>query len=118
MCWLTTTSTYDTIAKRERMGYEPVKTEELRGFKVDRMGTASDGLVRVNEMVLYKCPQDVYNMIMQEFHHDQPQREEEALRAQIKQGAGTSRDSAGRELEQVEGFEDLGIARQAPAHFA
>lgn len=114
-CWLTSNSSWDPLSKRERMGYEPVKPDEVRGFSVERMTTAGDGLVRCNEMILYKIPLEIYEMIMREFHHDQPQREEEALKARLKQG---NADSSGRDLDEVEGFEDLGVSRQAPAHFA
>lgn len=114
-CWLSSTSTYDPLSKRERLGYVPVEPAELRGFKVERTTTASDGLVRCNEMILYKIELDIYEAIMQEFHHDQPMREEEALKAQLK-GQG-HRDSDGRELGEIEGFEDLAVKRDAP-HFA
>jgi hypothetical protein len=48
---------------------------------------------------------------MREFHHDGPQREEEAIKSQLKQGAV---DSEGKELEHIEGFDDIGTERAAP----
>ena len=32
LCWLSTTNGYDSIDKRMRLGYVPVKAEELPGF--------------------------------------------------------------------------------------
>ena len=43
LCWLSTTNQYDPIHKRLRMGYTPVKAEELPGFenfKVKEIGRA------------------------------------------------------------------------------
>ena len=33
LCWLSSTNQYDPIHKRLRMGYTPVKAEELPGFE-------------------------------------------------------------------------------------
>jgi hypothetical protein len=33
LCWLSTTNSYDSIDKRIRLGYVPVKSEELPGFE-------------------------------------------------------------------------------------
>lgn len=117
-CWLSTTSTYDPISKRQRLGYVPVAPEELRGFKVEKAGSGEfQGAVTCNEMVLFKIPQEVYEMIMREFHHDQPLREEERLRDQLR-GPVVS-NSRGEHVDSdadVEGFEDLALKRAAP-HF-
>jgi hypothetical protein len=111
-CWLSTTSSYDPIHKRIRMGYEPVKLAEVPGMESFRMGTGEyEGAVACNEMLLFKIPNELYQEIMREFHHDGPQREEEAIKSQLKQGAV---DSEGKELEHIEGFDDIGTERAAP----
>ena len=33
LCWLSTTNSYDSIDKRIRLGYVPVKSDELPGFE-------------------------------------------------------------------------------------
>ena len=33
LCWLSTTNSYDSIDKRIRLGYVPVKVEEFPGFE-------------------------------------------------------------------------------------
>jgi hypothetical protein len=33
LCWLSTTNSYDSIDKRIRLGYVPVKSDELPGYE-------------------------------------------------------------------------------------
>lgn len=117
LCWLSTTSSYDPIAKRMRLGYTPVDHSELPGFNAERAASgAFTGAISCNEMLLFKIPLDTYEMIMQEFHHDQPLREEEALKQNLRKG---ERDSGGKELDgEVEGFDDIAVKRPAPTHYA
>lgn len=81
VCWLTTGNTRDSLQARERLGYEPIKISEAKGFEnaVGKAGTPLDGLVHVNEMVAYKLPLRLYNAYMQEAHHFAPAREDEKL---------------------------------------
>ncbi len=120
LCWLSTTSSYDPIAKRMRMGYEPVLVDEIPGFEVHRAkGGNFEGAISCNEMVLFKVPEDVYQAIMLEFHHNQPQQEEEALKQQIEaQQSGFAEETKGKATATVEGFDDLAVARKAPAFAA
>lgn len=103
-CWLSTTNQYDPIYKRMRMGYEPVKAEDseaLKEFEHLRLKSGEyEGCIAVNEMVLFKIPQEIYQEVMEEYHHNMPLEEEE----RIKSNALTNdRDSHGRKLGQVEG---------------
>lgn len=113
MCWLSSTSNYDPIHKRIRLGYRPVKVEEVPGMDAFRMGTGEyAGVVACNEMLLFKIPQERYQQIMKEFHHDGPLREEEAIKAALIKG---DEDSEGAALEKIEGdgFPALGQRRPA-----
>jgi hypothetical protein len=102
VCWLSTTNGYDPIHKRVRMGYEPVKIEEVPGFENYKVKAGEHtGFVACNEMLLYKLPIDVYQDIMAELHHYAPQDEADKIRIQAEQQIG--RDSNGRRLGQVEG---------------
>ena len=103
LCWLSTTNAYDPIHKRMRMGYEPVKAEELQGF--DQYAVKSGehtGFVAVNEMLLYKMPEDIYQDIMTQLHHDAPLEEQEKIKLQVEQIQG-AKDSRGRPLGSIEG---------------
>jgi hypothetical protein len=102
VCWLSTTNGYDPIHKRVRMGYEPVKIEEVPGFENYKVKAGEHtGFVACNEMLLYKLPIDVYQDIMAELHHYAPQDEADKIRIQAEQQIG--RDSNGRRLGQIEG---------------
>jgi hypothetical protein len=103
LCWLSTTNQYDPIHKRTRMGYTPVKAEEIPGFENYKVGGAEqEGLICVNEMVLYKMPQDLYQEMMVEMHHYAPMDEEEKIQVDQDQLLN-ARDSNGRRLGMVEG---------------
>ena len=81
LVWLTTTSQYDNIGKRQRLGYTPVRQSELPGFDPSNGQTLEgyDSLVHCNEMVLFKIPEQKYQQIMGFFHHKKPMEEEEGV---------------------------------------
>jgi hypothetical protein len=114
--WLSTTSQYDPIYKRVRMGYEPVKAEELPGYENYRVKSGEhEGLVSVNEMLLFKIPQEIYQEIMEEYHHNMPNEEEERLRSNA---VSNEADSNGRRLggfdKDDEGFRSMRGIFQTP----
>lgn len=85
LCWLTTTSTYDTLQKRSRLGYSPVKQTELPNFVV---GDGSpDGLIRCNEMLLCKISADRYQVLMTHYHHKKPLEDEQSVVARMRDTA-------------------------------
>jgi hypothetical protein len=100
-CWLSMTNQYDPIYKRMRLGYEPVKADELPEFNHLRVKSGEyENSITVNEMILFKIPQEIYQEIMEENHHYRPLEEEERVRTNAKpQG----KDSQGADLGIVEG---------------
>jgi len=115
LCWLSTTSQYDPIHKRTRIGYVPVKAEEVPGFDNYRVKSGDmEGLIACNEMVLYKIPQDIYQDYMAEVHHYAPMDEQEKVKVQQDQLLN-ARDSNGRALGKVEGDGmNFDLSRKAP----
>lgn len=105
LVWLTTQSKYDTLQKRERLGYRPVRQSEVPGFDASNgVDVASkDGNVTCNEMILYKIREDMYQAIMRHFHHKRPMDEEAGIVDSIKAREQQERDSAGKSLARVEG---------------
>lgn len=103
LCWLSTTNGYDPIHKRMRMGYEPVKIEEVPGFENYKVKAGEHtGFVACNEMLLYKIPMDIYQQLMEELHHYAPQEEADKIRVQAENIQGV-RDSNGKRLGMIEG---------------
>lgn len=114
LCWLSTTNSYDSIDKRIRLGYVPVKSEELPGYEDYRVKSGEHvGYISCNEMLLFKLPMDVYQEIMLHHHYDQPREEAEKIRVQLESLQG-QRDSNGKRLVDVEG-EGLGNFDQQPS---
>lgn len=121
LCWLSTTNSYDPIHKRMRLGYVPVKYDELPGFEQMRMTSGEfEGAISCNEMLLFKIPNEMFQAIMQEFHHNMPAEEEDALKRQlVDEGV---KDSTGKKLgsitEDSDGYEELAASRPRAGIFA
>lgn len=99
LCWLTTTSQYDSLQRRQRIGYVPVQRSELPRFDPSN-GVALanyEGVITCNEMVLHKIEDRRYQMIMNLYHHKRPLESEEVILEKIK-SAGGEADSNGRSL--------------------
>lgn len=102
-CWLSTTNTYDSIDKRMRLGYVPVKADELPGYDTYRIKSGEHaGFISCNEMMLYKLPMEVYQDVMALLHFDRPHDEAEKVRIKLEDLQG-QRDSAGKALLRKEG---------------
>jgi len=114
LCWLSTSNSYDSIDKRIRLGYVPVKSEELPGYEDYRVKAGEHvGYISCNEMLLFKLPMDVYQEIMMHMHHEMPQEEAEKIRVQVEQLKG-ARDSNGKSLVGVEGEGMMGNFDRQP----
>lgn len=102
-CWLSTTNSYDSIDKRMRLGYIPVRSDEFSGFENYRVKAGEDvGFIACNEMRLYKIPMEIYQDIMLQMHHEKPMEEADKIRVQVENLQG-ARDSSGKSLAGVEG---------------
>ena len=113
LCWLSTTNSYDSIDKRIRLGYVPVKSEELPGYEDYRVKSGEHvGYISCNEMLLFKLPMDIYQEVMSYHHHEKPHEEAEKIKVQLESLQG-QRDSNGRSLLKVEG-EGIGSIEQQP----
>ena len=67
MCWLTTTNSRDSIQMRIRLGYEPVKPEDVPGWEYASLKTGDwQGFIGVNEMLAFKLPISLYEKFMME----------------------------------------------------
>ena len=119
LCWLSTTNGYDSIDKRMRLGYVPVRADELPGFDNYRVKAGEDvGFIACNEMRLYKLPMEVYQEVMLQMHHEAPMEEADKVQIQISQLQG-NRDSSGKSLGSVEGegFGNLNRNVQTPVFY-
>lgn len=105
LCWLTTTSQYDSIHNRIRIGYQLVRQDELPGFDPSA-GQGLErfpGVVTCNEMVLGKIDERRYQAIMRIAHHKKPLEGEEGIINSIHSAA---RDSSGKKLVHIDKDDD------------
>jgi hypothetical protein len=119
ICWLTTTSQYDSIVRRQRLGYELVKADEVPGWENQKMHSGEyAGFIMVNEMILSKIPLALYQEHMREIHHVMPLEEERAIAEGARRFADETRDSSGQELMRLEeGTSELGRHVRPPPTF-
>ena len=94
---------------RRRLGYEPIKPEEMVGFGefATGQGGAIDGLIHVNEMVAFKLPLELYQSYMEENHHYAPAREDEKLTDAAQQAKEHLQRKTGKAVELGDGIENL-----------
>lgn len=113
MCWLTTTNPRDSIHVRMRLGYEPVKPEDIPGWEHVSVKTGEyAGFIGVNEMLAFKLPMSLYEKYMREAHHDAPNREEEKLTDTADFMAQQAR-ATGSQLVEGDGMGDFRDKRSA-----
>jgi hypothetical protein len=122
LCWLSTTNSYDSVHKRMRIGYIPVRVSEAKGYENLSMNSGEfEGCISCNEMVLFKLPEETYQQIMAEFHHNMPLEEEEALKRALLPNGGSETDSTGRPIGEIlkeSDYDSLGKVPKAAPHFA
>jgi hypothetical protein len=112
-CWLTTSNPRDSIQARIRLGYEPLKPEDVPGWEYATLKTGDwQGLIGVNEMLAFKLPINLYEMYMKEAHHDAPLREEEKLSDTAEYLEQQAKSSKSR-LTMGEGNAEIGQRREA-----
>jgi len=112
-CWLTTSNPRDSIQTRLRLGYEPIKPEDVPGWEYATMKTGEyTGFIGVNEMLAFKLPEKLYLAYMREAHHDAPLREEEKLTDTADFMQQQARAS-GSNLMIGDGNSEMGQKRQA-----
>lgn len=115
VCWLTTSSNTDTVAKRMRLGYVPVVKEDVPQFEhlQNAKGTASEGLIQWNEMVAYKIPMERYQALMRHLHHNKPMEDERMIAENAKEAMA---DKSGKPLirDVGDGTASLGEDVRAP----
>jgi hypothetical protein len=94
ICWLSTTSSYDTIDKRMALGYEPVKAVEL-GPKYDHLSKMDsgkfEGCVSCNEMILAKIPEELYQEAMKLMHFELPMEHQTNINNNLRNAAENSK---------------------------
>lgn len=113
MCWLTTTNPRDSIHVRMRLGYEPVKPEDIPGWEHVSVKTGEyAGFIGVNEMLAFKLPMSLYEKYMKEAHHDAPNREASKLTDTAEFMAQQARAS-GSDLVEGDGMGDFRDKRKA-----
>lgn len=111
-CWLTTTNPRDSIHVRLRLGYQPIKPEEIPGWEYTSVKTGEwAGYIGVNEMLAFKLPISLYEKYMQEAHQDAPMREEGKLQDSVE-AMKAQAQRAGGQLLVGDGMSEVGTERQ------
>lgn len=100
--WASLTNAYNPVTWYMRLGYKPVKYEELVGWANANMRGKSGeyaGCITVNEMLLMQGSEDSYQRYMRIVHHDKPMEEQRKMSEAFK--------SVGEEVETQSGHGGL-----------
>lgn len=82
VCWLSTKSPQDSIARRLQLGYELIRAEEVPAFSTLKVTSGEfAGYIGVNEMIAAKIPEHIHHLNMKFFHQIRPREEEERMNA-------------------------------------
>ena len=120
VCWVSTTHPNDTPQGRMNLGYTFVERSEVPDFNfVDSKSTEFPNTISWREMVAMKIPLHLYQAFMEEWHHNEPMRQEESIYNEALQAGEAAAQAAkrgGRMRGPVieSGTEELGQAREAP----
>lgn len=117
VCWLTTQNPRDPIHGRMRLGYTPIREEDVPGWSFTSLKTGEfAGCIGVNEMVAFKLPIHLYEAYMREAHHTQPLDEETKLNRAREEAEMAASQLARKPIsfELEEGQADLGEAPEPP----
>ena len=88
VCWLSTTNQSDSIHARQRLGYEPIRREDVPGWAFDTFSLKTGehaGLIAINEMVAFKLKESLYQAYMTQAHHKMPAQQDEKLIHDVEQ---------------------------------
>lgn len=117
LCWLSTTNNFDPIQKRMRIGYVPVRAEEIPGLEHLKMKSGEyEGIVSCNEMLLFKCPEDLYQEMMEYFHYEKPLEDEQMIKAQNPAMTDPQRRDVAQS-DETDGFKQLAKGIRRPSAF-
>ncbi len=107
-CWLTTTSQYDTIQKRLRLGYELVRHVDLPKFDPanGKSLTGFEGVIACNEMVLSRIHETRYQRLMNHYHHAKPLEEEGVILDNINEEVKRA-EAKGAKVTKSDGVTDM-----------
>jgi hypothetical protein len=109
VCWLSTTSQMDTIHRRQLLGYEPLRREDVPGWNFDQtslMTGETAGQIGINEMRAYKIRDSLYQAYMKEAHHDSANALEGKLSSDIEQIKAQAKNHKSY-VEMFEGNEEV-----------
>lgn len=113
VCWLTTSNTGDSPMTRARLGYTPVRPEDV---PVDMRGlfiaSGDNSFLTVNEMMAFKLPVRLFQRYMKIMHHEQPQEQELGIVSQLDAVKEQILDNEGKVFE---GGGTARLRKQRPA---
>ncbi len=107
--WATTTNNKDSVEDRQRKGYSFVTRAELPDFCLSssqKSGQSTEDRIMINEMVLMKIEQDMWEDDMMIKHYDMPRESIDALKNSVQIG----NDGRGRKVGYTGGEFNSGVA--------
>lgn len=125
--WASLTNQYTSVTWYMRLGFRPVKFEEMEGWAEANMrGKSGDyaGCVTVNEMLLMRVDETSYQRYMKIVHHDKPMQEQHRMRDSMRSVQEAVAQESGQDLVrdatapgESSGMQSLDRTAKRPARF-
>jgi hypothetical protein len=122
-CWVSTSHSTDTVSTRLNFGYTLLSKKKLQEEGAWNPHTHSskdadsvDDTVRWREMIGMELPEDLYQELMRELHHDLPRDRARGIYDPLADMEERIRDSGGR-MELGDGFKEMMKFQRAPKQF-
>lgn len=114
--WLSTTHKQDTISRRQKLGYTPIRPEEAPDLSAyASLSGEAAGVIQCEELVAYKLPEEKWIKYMTHFHHTRPLMDESGIKEEIERIQEQAMSYKGKveyEGGADSGFHQLGRARK------
>lgn len=106
--WHTTTNPRDSVERRQMLGYELIKPDEVPGMIKAPTLKQGDyaGVIGMREMVAMKIPLNLYQRYMRHSHHDAPNALTAEIMAQINERDDELRGQGSR-LQRSKGLQRM-----------
>lgn len=110
--WLSTTHKQDTIARRLKLGYTLIRSEECPDLSTFALKDGDyAGHVMCEEMIAAKLPDALWRKYMTHFHHQKPLDDETGIKEEIERVQQRAKDVKGR-VDLEGGMAELGQVRR------
>ena len=121
-CWVSTSHSTDTVATRINFGYRTLKKSDMENANwlpqdnSVKDGSNLDDTVRWREMIGMELPEELYQELMRELHHDLPADRARSIYDPLAEIEERIKEQGGK-MELGDGFREMARFVRSPKQF-